>query len=216
MFVAFDKEGNRIHINQAYVKYDYYCPVCGEKLIIKKGKIKAHHYAHQTSGKCYDHWHYDMSDWHINWQSKFPIETQEVILTKGEEKHRADVLIKNTVIEFQHSSLSAEEFEERNIFYKSLGYKIVWLFDMTEKWENDIDYLNDDSNEKFKWRRPIGTFKYLDKIEKDIDIYFQLYVDAKDNDKLQALNRNILEMALPDSAEIIAKEVLRLADEKEA
>lgn len=38
---------------------------------------------------------------------------------------------------------------------------------------------------------------------------------VKDNDKLQALNRNILEMALPDSAEIIAKEVLRLADEKE-
>lgn len=38
---------------------------------------------------------------------------------------------------------------------------------------------------------------------------------VKDNDKLQALSRNILEMALPDSAEIIAKEVLRLADEKE-
>ena len=38
---------------------------------------------------------------------------------------------------------------------------------------------------------------------------------VKDNDKIQALNRNILEMALPDSAEIIAKEVLRLADEKE-
>lgn len=39
---------------------------------------------------------------------------------------------------------------------------------------------------------------------------------VKDNDKLQALSRNILEMALPDSAEIIAKEVLRLADEKGA
>ena len=60
MFVAFDKEKNRIHINQAFVKYDYYCPVCGGKLIIKKGKIKAHHYAHQASGQCYDHWHYDI------------------------------------------------------------------------------------------------------------------------------------------------------------
>ena len=55
---------------------------------------------------------------------------------------------------------------------------------------------------------------------KDVEAKEQLVELAietvKDNDKLQALNRNILEMALPDSAEIIAKEVLRLADEKEA
>lgn len=55
---------------------------------------------------------------------------------------------------------------------------------------------------------------------KDVEAKEQLVELAietvKDNDKLQALNRNILEMALPDSAVIIAKEVLRLADEKEA
>lgn len=45
----------------------------------------------------------------------------------------------------------------------------------------------------------------------------QLAIDTvKDDDKLLALNKNILEMALPDSAEIIAKEVLRLADEEKA
>ena len=55
---------------------------------------------------------------------------------------------------------------------------------------------------------------------KDVEAKEQLVELAietvKDNDKLQALSRSILEMALPDSAEIIAKEVLRLADEKEA
>lgn len=35
----------------------------------------------------------------------------------------------------------------------------------------------------------------------------------KDDDKLESLSKNILEMALPNSAEIIANEVLRLADE---
>lgn len=54
---------------------------------------------------------------------------------------------------------------------------------------------------------------------KDVEAKEQLVELAietvKDNDKLQALSRNILEMVLPDSAEIIAKEVLRLADEKE-
>lgn len=45
----------------------------------------------------------------------------------------------------------------------------------------------------------------------------QLAIETvKDDDKLQALNKNILKMALPDSAEIIAKEVLRLADEEKA
>lgn len=43
----------------------------------------------------------------------------------------------------------------------------------------------------------------------------QLAIDTvKDDERLLTLHRNILEMALPDSAEIIAKEVLHLADEK--
>ena len=34
---------------------------------------------------------------------------------------------------------------------------------------------------------------------------------AKDDDKLQSLSRNVLKMALPDSAAIIAREVIKLA-----
>ena len=35
---------------------------------------------------------------------------------------------------------------------------------------------------------------------------------VRDDDKLKELGKNILDMALPNSAEIIASEVLRLAD----
>ena len=34
---------------------------------------------------------------------------------------------------------------------------------------------------------------------------------VKDNDKLKSLSENVLKLALPDSAEIIAKEVIKLA-----
>lgn len=41
----------------------------------------------------------------------------------------------NYVIEFQHSPISAEEFDERNKFYTSIGKKVVWIFDVQEKYE---------------------------------------------------------------------------------
>ncbi len=52
---------------------------------------------------------------------------------------------------------------------------------------------------------------------KDIEasqILIPMAIDiVKDNQKLQSLHENILKMALPDSAEIIAKEVIKLAEQ---
>jgi hypothetical protein len=44
-----------------------------------------------------------MSDWHYDWQNSFPKANQEVLLSMGEIKHRADVLIGRTVTELQTS-----------------------------------------------------------------------------------------------------------------
>ena len=30
MRIAIDKDGKRVHINQTYAKFDYFCPECGE------------------------------------------------------------------------------------------------------------------------------------------------------------------------------------------
>ena len=48
-------------------------------------------------------------------------------------KHRADICFKDYVIEFQHSPISASEFNERNWFYTTAGYKLIWVFDMVRK-----------------------------------------------------------------------------------
>ena len=136
MLFAIDKEGNRIHINYALRGQEYVCPCCEEKVVLKKGNIRKYHYAHHSGSMCRDGWHYDMSDWHQEWQNKFPSQYQEIVKELNGKKHRADVLIedKKIVFEFQHSALSSDEFYDRNIFYNTLGYKVIWVFDEIEQY----------------------------------------------------------------------------------
>lgn len=93
------------------------CPSCGGEVIAKCGKIVEWHWAH-VSREC-DSWAKPESQWHISWKSRFPAEWQEVKI--GE--HRADVLTPRGVIEFQRSSISADEIQERERFYGNM----IWV-----------------------------------------------------------------------------------------
>lgn len=184
MRFAIDKEEKRIFIDNTHVKEPYFCPVCGEQLILKKGDYRAHHFAHQAHTNCSDTWHYDdMSDWHLNWQERFPPETQEIVKEKDGVKHRADVLIedKKVVIEFQHSNLSPEEFDDRNHFYTSLGYKVIWVFDLSEQY--DKGSLDNYKNDLYKWTRPRKTFNnFIPKDNPNIELYFQIEIPTEENE----------------------------------
>lgn len=186
MYFAVDEQGKRTHVNKADTSFSYFCPVCGGELSIKRGTMKAHHFAHHPIvGACADTWHYDMSEWHRNWQSKFPLDAQEVVM-KSEEVHRADVFLaeKRTVIEFQHSRLSLEEFHKRNTFYTSFGYKVVWIFHMASVFESgNMDYLDMNTCTKFKWASPMQTFSgFNPNQEKSVSLYFQVFDDMESED----------------------------------
>ena len=114
MYIALNSKKQRIHISESIDGDKYYCPVCNEEVIKRKGTINAHHYAHKNNSHCLekDGWHYDMSDWHYDWQNQFPVENQEVVFKSDNKIHRADVFIKDTVLEFQHSPITEEEFNE--------------------------------------------------------------------------------------------------------
>ena len=101
------------------------CPCCNEDVIPKCGNIKAWHFAHKAKSDCK---YKPMTEWHYEWQSNFNKNFLEVIHKDRNtgEKHIADV--KNSagvVIEFQHSSISQDEVESRESFYK----KMVWVLD---------------------------------------------------------------------------------------
>ena len=175
MFIAKDKEGNCVTIEEAVQAGEYFCPLCGGALIVKAKSSEAvsAHFAHKSRREC-DSWHYDMSEWHRKWQNCFPKECQEVPVQKDGVKHRADVLINNTVIEFQHSPIKAEEIAERNRFYTECGYKVVWVFDAVGKIKNEfndtIDPLLCDETD-LRWKRAKQEF-FL-KIPENVTIYLQ-------------------------------------------
>ncbi len=188
MYIAIDKSGQRTSIKNANPICDYFCPICGAPLVQKRGNIHAHHFAHKSNASCHDSWHYDKSPWHQRWQQRFPEKYQEVVKEFNGEKHRADILIDdiNTVIEFQHSRLSYQEFESRNLFYQSLKYKIIWVFDLTDEFENK--YLYSDKSEKtYYWTHPLKTLQNFDCNNPNISLFFQIKLDATENETLQEL-----------------------------
>ena len=133
MLFAYDKNKERVSIRNAMANNKYYCPLCNEELIQKRGAIRCHHYAHKSGGTCTEFQYYDTSEWHINWQNRFPDEAKEVVkIDELGKKHIADVLINDIVIEFQRSNIPYSEFEDRNMFYNKLGYKVIWVFDGNE------------------------------------------------------------------------------------
>ena len=138
MFFALDEQGNRVHASSRDTLVNLYCPACGEPVKHKKGKTRRWHFAHLPDSNCqygkdkdYNH------EWHIRMQEYFPLDTREYRFVDSDTKevHIADVFLpdSNTVLEFQHSPISEEEFLSRTNFHKKEGRRIVWLFDESEK-----------------------------------------------------------------------------------
>lgn len=199
MFVAEDENGNRIY---ATLDTDrdkgYYCPVCRSGVRLRSYKVEnqnAPHFAHVSLQECADDYTNDMSEWHRNWQELFPKGNREVVIEHPEtgEKHRADVLCYGTVIEFQHSPISETEFWRRNQFYTSVGYRVVWVFDVIDLYNGfdtvkRMDCVSEWHNKygsggKYRWKYPWRFLEgFIPQDESKIDIFFQI-VPLGDNPK---------------------------------
>lgn len=176
MLVAMDRDGNRVFAEEAEKITDYYCPTCGNRVILKRGNINCSHFAHQ-SNECEDKWHYDMSEWHCTMQSRFDENFREVVVKYRGIVHRADVLSGNKIIEFQHSPIAQDEIIERNRFYRAAGYKVAWVFDLQEQYDSgSIQSVDrDDSAIMYKWNNPkrfLQCFPIPKEWYKDLVLFF--------------------------------------------
>ena len=186
MLFANDYNNSRVHIDETHSNQEYYCPYCGSPLITKKGDIRQHHFSHKATRLCSDSWvgershSYDISAWHNEWQSLFPKENQEVMLSLGDTKHRADVMIDCTVVEFQHSIMSVKAFDDRNNFYFNFGNKVIWLFDLSDLLgENRLTYEKGENGLDFHWRNPKRAFNNYDIKSGCIELFFQFGNEEK-------------------------------------
>ena len=121
MEYALTADHHRVHALDAEKGQEYYCPVCGNQVIPRQGEVNSWHFAHVTS--CVDDWTYDMSEWHRNWQNRFPESTREVVIEYKGESHRADILTGGYVIEFQHSPLLQRSLNGATFFIREPDIK---------------------------------------------------------------------------------------------
>lgn len=109
--------------------------------------------------------------------------------------HRADVCVGEYVIEFQHSPISCKEFNERNWFYTSAGYKVIWIFDVEARiFDGRISAyeITNNNKKKFQWKHPMRCFKnFLPQYEDEIFLFLQFGEpdDGYEKDESGYLNR---------------------------
>ena len=187
VFIALNANNEKVSIENADKICEYFCPVCNEKLSIKATNSLSvrPHFAHKKGTECLDDWKHDMSEWHYKWQCRFPEECREVVVEQDNKKHRADVLINNYVIEFQHSPISRDEIKERNEFYTNCGYKVIWVFDANDKIKNtfenngSIDPARLQAWERLEWKRARAEFK--DQACKNVLYFIEYNTDISTN-----------------------------------
>lgn len=131
------------------------CPCCGNLLIAKCGQINAHHWAHEARGDS-DAWSEPIGPWHLWWQGLVRPEFVEVV----QGPHRADIFNGRTVVELQHSSISAEDIAAREAFYGDM----IWLFDATHRFA----YVKSGERAFFSF----GRTKHLDLCKKPVFLDF--------------------------------------------
>ncbi len=130
------------------------CPTCGAPLIPKCGLINTWHWSHMAHAEC-DPWAEHETPWHILWKSILRPDACEV--TKG--PHRADIVGNDgTVIELQHSAISAEDIIAREAFYG----KMIWLLDARDYADRFVIYTRfswtHGEYTSFRWLHPKKSF----------------------------------------------------------
>ena len=183
MLTARTKQGVSVAIDDADLKQTYYCPICRQPLIQKRGASVSHHFAHHAARKlvdgttytlCTDQWSYDSSDWHNEWLLRFPVSMRERVMERGDEKHLADIATEHAVILFQHSPISEVEYRLRTDFFLSCGMKVNWVFDLSNAVSSGEIAPNDAQPNMYYWPHVRPPFHVLDYKERRVFVFFQL------------------------------------------
>ncbi|WP_236896373.1 competence protein CoiA family protein [Clostridium beijerinckii] len=131
MQIALDILDKRINIVNSIKGQDYFCPVCKESLIQKKGSVNAWHFSHKKATTC-DNWYEGDNKWCVEWQDMFPEQYKEIIVKDENESHRADIKVNNLIIKFQNSTINGKEFDKRHNFFTRHG-SLVWVINLQGK-----------------------------------------------------------------------------------
>ncbi len=165
MFLACDAQGELVYAQSSQKGQQYNCWACRQRVLLKKGSIKVPHFAHERNSLC-NGWNYrPMTQWHRAMQQYFSSTEVTMENKKTGERHIADAVVRNgrdsIVFEFQHSSISSVEVRGRTDFYLNMGYKVVWVFDLTDKFKKTIDPWGPQEDGIYCWKNPFKSLQHL-------------------------------------------------------
>jgi hypothetical protein len=146
---AKDISGVRV---EAAPKLVGFCPTCGVRVQSKCGTLVAWHFAHLACDNC-DPWKEGETAWHRGWKALFPEECREVV----KDNHRADVLVGDTAVEFQHSPIPTQDRIARDEFWG----RIIWVVSVPPE---QLDLRPgrgrpaSDRYRSFRWKWPRKSF----------------------------------------------------------
>lgn len=140
MLVALNEEKERVLATTALRKTQYFCPVCGKQVILKRGLKVISHFAHKhlAEQKCFNnetikHYKSKLILAQMIQQQGCKVEIEPFL---KEIKQIPDILINNKyVIELQYSPIPYKQILQRTEGLKKMGYKVSWLL-------NDVDYCH--------------------------------------------------------------------------
>ena len=155
---------------------DIYCKCCNEKILAKKGPIKIHHYSHKSNTNCSFNKKEHKTEWHMFWQNSIKDENLEIIITKNDVKHIADIKNNNDlIIEIQHSNIKLEDVYERETFYENM----IWILDGNNIEDNNNKQISQCVDVAFEFTQNAKTY-YMIKSTKKFWLYMSKpkYIDT--------------------------------------
>lgn len=124
---------NKQRVKARYAKDDeqYFCPLCGAKVLLKEPGTKNAHFVHETETHCENSDSNSKTSWHRRMQNHFSDKYQEVIVSEYGEEHIADIVKDGVVIKFMDDDISNEEFVDQTDFFRAIGFHVIYIFDIT-------------------------------------------------------------------------------------
>ena len=136
MLIA-ELNGERKFAPYADKGFVYTCPECGEKVLLKKGKVVTHHFSHKSGSDCSngkgeskEHMRAKLLlyTWAVNagmtCELEYPMKTSSGM-------RRADIYVVSKgvkyALEIQKSPINYEHIERRTESYRSVGVHVIWI-----------------------------------------------------------------------------------------
>lgn len=137
MLTALNKKKQKVIGWEAKKEDIYFCPSCEEKLILRQGEIKVHHFAHIAETQC--QYKINETEEHLWMEKKLYQKFVNSNLYKDAElEYRignqiADIYLINgnnrkIAVECQISNLDIAEFRRKTAYYSYQGIYSLWIF----------------------------------------------------------------------------------------